>query len=86
MANTNPTQNQADDASKMPAQLDIQNDATEQDEQAARKKANARTEAEAQSVDGMAGQSGKSSHDAMSHNKANSHEGAGGGKKQERHH
>ncbi|WP_334189130.1 hypothetical protein [Noviherbaspirillum sp.] len=86
MANTNTTQHQADDASKLPAQLDGQSDAAEQDDQVARRKANARTEAEAQSVDGMAGQSGKSSHDAMSHNKADSHEGAGGGKKQERHH
>jgi hypothetical protein len=86
MANTNPTQHQADDTSKLPGQLDGQSDAAEQDDQVARRKANARTEAEAQSVDGTAGQSGKSSHDAMSHNKANSHEGAGGGKKQERHH
>jgi|GEM_PF-1959042 len=47
---------------------------------------NTRTEAEAKSVDGRAGQSNKSSHDAMNHNKAGTHQGAGGGKKQERHH
>ncbi len=45
-----------------------------------------KTEAEAKSVDGRAGQSNKSSHDAKSHTKANTGEGAGGGKKQERHH
>lgn len=49
-------------------------------------KAGEKTEAEIKSVDGRAGQGDKSSHDAMSHLKANSHQGAGGGKKQERHH
>ncbi|WP_019140153.1 hypothetical protein [Noviherbaspirillum massiliense] len=44
------------------------------------------TEADAKSVDGQSGQSGKSSHDAKSHTKADSNQGAGGGKKQERHH
>jgi hypothetical protein len=44
------------------------------------------TEADAKSVDGHSGQSNKSSHDAKSHTKANTNEGAGGGKKQERHH
>lgn len=47
---------------------------------------NTKTEAEMKSVDGQAGQSNKSSHDAKSHTKAGSNEGAGGGKKQERHH
>lgn len=46
----------------------------------------ATTEADAKSVDGQSGQSNKSSHDARSHTKAGSHTGAGGGKKQERHH
>ena len=49
-------------------------------------RSNTRTEAEEKSVDGRAGQGNKSSHDAMSHTKANTHQGAGGGKKQERHH
>lgn len=44
------------------------------------------TEADAKSVDGQSGQSNKSSHDAKSHTKAGSNQGAGGGKKQERHH
>jgi hypothetical protein len=51
--------------------------------------ANRKTEAEVKSVDGQAGKSNKSnktSHDKMSHLKAGSHQGAGGGKKQERHH
>ena len=47
---------------------------------------NVKTEAEARSVDGRAGKSGKSSENAKSHTKANSNAGAGGGKKQERHH
>lgn len=46
----------------------------------------AKTEAEAKSVDGRAGKSDKSSENSKSHTKANSNEGAGGGKKQERHH
>lgn len=45
-----------------------------------------KTEAEAKSVDGRAGKSGKSSENVKSHTKANSNVGAGGGKKQERHH
>ncbi|KIF82118.1 hypothetical protein [Noviherbaspirillum autotrophicum] len=49
-------------------------------------KAGEKTEAEVKSFDGQAGRSKKSSHDTMSHLKANSHEGAGGGKKQHRHH
>lgn len=48
--------------------------------------ANTKTEAEVKSVDGQAGKSNNSSNDAKSHTKAGSHEGAGGGKKQERHH
>jgi hypothetical protein len=44
------------------------------------------TEADAKSVDGRSGQSKKSSHDMMSHNKAGTKSGAGGGKKRERHH
>lgn len=48
-------------------------------------KANQKTEADVKSVDGQAGQSNKSSHDKMSHLKAGSHQGAGGGAKQERH-
>lgn len=44
------------------------------------------TEADAKSVDGRSGKSGKSSHDAKSHTKAGTNQGAGGGKKQERHH
>ena len=49
-------------------------------------KAGEKTEAEIKSIDGRAGGHKKSSHDAMSHLKASSHEGAGGGKKQFRHH
>lgn len=45
-----------------------------------------KTEAELKSVNGLAGRSGKSSGNAKSHTKANSNQGAGGGKKQERHH
>lgn len=48
--------------------------------------ANLKTEAEVNSVDGRAGKNSKSSENSKSHIKANSHEGAGGGKKQERHH
>lgn len=48
--------------------------------------ANEKTEAEMQSVDGKAGQGKQSSHDEKSHSKAGSDQGAGGGKKQERHH
>jgi hypothetical protein len=44
------------------------------------------TEADKKSVDGNAGQSKQSSHDEKSHNKAGTDQGAGGGKKQERHH
>jgi hypothetical protein len=44
------------------------------------------TEADAKSVDGKSGQSNQSSHDARSHTKAGTNQGAGGGKKQERHH
>ncbi|MDB5770203.1 MAG: hypothetical protein JWM42_577 [Burkholderia sp.] len=44
------------------------------------------TEADAKSVDGKSGESNKSSHDAKSHTKAGTDQGAGGGKKQERHH
>ncbi len=47
---------------------------------------NTKTEADMKSVDGKSGQSEKSSHDAKSHTKANSNEGAGGGKKRERNH
>jgi hypothetical protein len=47
---------------------------------------NTKTEAELKSVDGQAGQGNQSSHDAKSHSKAGSDQGAGGGKKQERHH
>lgn len=43
-------------------------------------------EAEAKSADGRAGKSGKSSENAKSHTKAHSNQGAGGGKKQDRHH
>lgn len=48
--------------------------------------ANLKTEAEVNSVDGRAGKSGKSSHNAKSNVKADSITGAGGGTKQERHH
>lgn len=44
------------------------------------------TEADAKSVDGQSGRSNKSSENAKSHTKAGSNKGAGGGKKQERHH
>jgi len=44
------------------------------------------TEADAKSVDGQSGKSSQTSHDAKSHTKAGSKEGAGGGKKQQRHH
>lgn len=46
----------------------------------------AKTEAEAQSIDGRAGKSKQSSENSKSHTKAGSNEGAGGGKKRERHH
>lgn len=49
-------------------------------------KPSTRTEAEAQSIDGQAGKSNKSSKNAKSHTKAGKNVGAGGGKKQERHH
>lgn len=49
-------------------------------------KKGASTEADAKSVDGQSGRSNQTSHDAKSHTKAGSDEGAGGGKKQERHH
>lgn len=45
-----------------------------------------RTEADAKSVDGQSGNKQRSSHDDKSHTKAGTGEGAGGGKKQERHH
>lgn len=48
--------------------------------------ANTKTEADMKSVDKNSGQNEKSSHDGKSHTKAGSGEGAGGGKKQERHH
>lgn len=44
------------------------------------------TEADAKSVDGKSGKSGNTSHDARSHAKAGTNQGAGGGRKQERHH
>jgi hypothetical protein len=50
------------------------------------KKTHTATEADAKSVDGQSGQSNKSSRDAKSHTKAGTSQGAGGGKKQERHH
>jgi hypothetical protein len=50
------------------------------------KKPEPRTEADAKSVDGQSGQGNQTSHDAKSHTKAGSGQGAGGGKKQERHH
>lgn len=49
-------------------------------------RANERTEAEVRSIDGRAGRSNKSSHNMKSHIKAGNIHGAGGGKKQERHH
>jgi hypothetical protein len=51
--------------------------------------AKSRTEADAQSIDGQSGRhnkTNKSGKDAASHTKAGSSEGAGGGKKQQRHH
>jgi hypothetical protein len=56
------------------------------DPKAPEKKTSAVTEADAKSVDGQSGKSHKSSHDAKSHIKAGTNRGAGGGKKQERHH
>lgn len=50
------------------------------------KKASPPTEADAKSVDGRSGKSSKSSHDVKSHTKAGTNQGAGGGKKQTRHH
>lgn len=49
-------------------------------------RANEKTEAEIRSVDGHAGRRSQSSHNAKSHIKAGRIRGAGGGKKQERHH
>lgn len=49
-------------------------------------KPNEKTEAEIHSVDGKAGKSFKSSENSKSHTKAGSLNGAGGGKKQQRHH
>jgi hypothetical protein len=49
-------------------------------------KGHVQTEADAKSVDGNAGKSQQSSHNDKSHTKAGSDDGAGGGKKQERHH
>lgn len=51
----------------------------------ASKKPEPRTEADAKSADGRSGQSQKSSHDAKSHVKSGTTEGAGGGKKQQHH-
>lgn len=45
-----------------------------------------RTEADVKSVDGHSGETLESSHDEKSHKKAGTDTGAGGGKKQERHH
>ena len=45
-----------------------------------------RTEADVKSVDGRSGETNKSSHDEKSHKQAGTDSGAGGGKKQERHH
>lgn len=56
------------------------------DQQQDEKRRKAATEAEAQSIDGKAGQSKKSSHNHMGHVKAGTHEGAGGGAKSQRHH
>jgi hypothetical protein len=47
------------------------------------KKPEPRTEADAKSADGRSGQTKQSSHDAKSHVKAGSGQGAGGGKKQQ---
>jgi hypothetical protein len=46
----------------------------------------AKTEADAKSIDGHSGKSKTGSHDEKSHDKVGSNTGAGGGKKQERHH
>jgi hypothetical protein len=94
MTNANTAGKQGGDNQKQPAHIipDQQNLDQEADQQSAeeqeaqRKQANARTEAEAKSIDGKAGQSGKSSHDHMGHVKAGSHEGAGGGAKAKRDH
>ncbi|SNS91590.1 hypothetical protein SAMN06265795_10959 [Noviherbaspirillum humi] len=72
-ANTQGSQPKGGDAKQ------VQQDAGQQHD-------DARTEAEAKSVDGKAGQRQKSSHDNMSDVKADTHEGAGGGAKQQRHH
>ena len=45
-----------------------------------------KTEADEKSIDGQSGESNQSSHDEKSHKKAGTDTGAGGGKKQERHH
>jgi hypothetical protein len=92
MANTNTSGNQGDNQQPphvIPDDQNLGQDAEQQsseEQQAEKKRANARTEAEAQSIDGKAGQSGKSSHDHMGHVKAGSHEGAGGGAKAKRDH
>jgi hypothetical protein len=52
----------------------------------AAKKLNAATEADAKSIDGRSGRSAKSSKNAKSHTKANTGQGVGGGKKQQRQH
>lgn len=44
------------------------------------------TEADAKSIDGQSGKGNQSSHNEKSHTKAGADKGAGGGKKQERHH
>lgn len=44
------------------------------------------TEADARSIDGQSGKSSKTSHDAKGQTRAGSSQGAGGGKKQQRHH
>lgn len=49
-------------------------------------KKQASTEAEAKSIDGVAGKKNAGSGDAKSHQKAGSDHGAGGGKKQKRNH
>lgn len=59
---------------------------TPEQQQEEAKRMKARTEAEAQSTDGKAGRSGKSSENHMGHVKAGTHEGAGGGAKAKRHH
>ena len=55
-------------------------------EQKPTKEKSTETEADRHSVDGNAGTSKQSSHDAKSHTKAGTDHGAGGGKKQERQH